>query len=86
METAVVSARVPIALAEKVEELAEQLGRPQEWILKEALIAWVAREEERNRLTLEGLAHVDAKRVFDHEAVQAWADGLGTSMPRPLPR
>ena len=77
METAVVSARVPIALAEKVEELAEQLGRPQEWILKEALIAWAAREEERNRLTLEGLGDIDAGHVIEHHVVQAWAESLG---------
>jgi len=33
-------------------------------------------EEERSRLTLEALADVDAGRVIDHQAVQAWADSL----------
>jgi len=38
--------------------------------------------EERYRLTLEGLADVDAERVVDHQTVQAWADSL--SAPTPL--
>ena len=33
-------------------------------------------EEERRRLTLEALAEVDAGHVIDHQAIQAWADGL----------
>lgn len=34
--------------------------------------------ERRRRLTLEGLADVDAGRLIDDEAMQAWADSLGT--------
>ena len=37
-----------------------------------------AQEEERHRMTLEALDDVDAGRVIDHQAIQAWADGLGT--------
>jgi predicted transcriptional regulator len=44
------------------------------------------REEERHRLTLEAFADVDAGHVIDHQAVQAWADGLGTRKSRPPPR
>jgi len=56
------------------------------WIMKQALSAWVAQEEERDRLTQEALADVDAGRVIDHQAVQAWADSLDTDQPLPLPR
>jgi len=38
--------------------------------------AYVDREEERSRLTREALADVDAGRVIDHQAVQAWAADL----------
>jgi hypothetical protein len=37
-----------------------------------------ASTERRRRLTLEGLADVDAGRLIDDEAMQAWADRLGT--------
>jgi predicted transcriptional regulator len=55
------------------------------WIVKEELSAWVETEEERHRLTLEALADVDAGQVIDHQAVQAWAQSLGTKKPRPAP-
>ena len=42
--------------------------------LAEKVDVIAAREEERYRLTLEALADVDAGRVIDHRAVQAWAD------------
>lgn len=41
-------------------------------------------ESVRHRLTLEALKDVDEGHVIDHQAVQAWADGLGnatTSFP-----
>lgn len=75
-ETRVLTAHVPLPLAEKVDELAARLERPRAWIVKQALSAWIDQEEERRRLTLEGLADVDAGRVIDHQAIQDWADGL----------
>lgn len=75
-ETRVLTAHVPLPLAEKVDELAARLERPRAWIVKQALSAWIDREEERRHLTLEGLADVDAGRVIDHQAIQDWADGL----------
>lgn len=84
--TRVVTAHVPIPLAEKVEQMAERLDRSRGWIVKQALSAWVSLEEERDRMTREALADVDAGRVIDHQAVQAWADSLGTEQPLPPPR
>jgi len=42
--------------------------------------------ERRRRLTLEGLADVDAGHLIDDEAVQAWADSLGTQRELPIPQ
>lgn len=84
--TRVLTAHVPIALAEKVEQMAERLDRSRGWVVKQALSAWVSIEEERDRLTREALADIDAGRVIDHQAVQAWADSLSTDQPLPLPR
>jgi predicted transcriptional regulator len=85
-ETKVLTAHVPLSLAEKVDRLAVRLERSRGWIVKQALTAWIDQEEERSRLTCEALADVDAGRVIDHQAVQAWADSLGTAEPLPLPR
>jgi len=83
--TKVLTAHVPLPLAEKVDQMAARLERSRGWIVKQALTAWIDQEEERNRLTREALADVDAGRVIDHQAVQAWADSLDTSQPLPVP-
>jgi predicted transcriptional regulator len=85
-ETKVLTAHVPIPLAEKVDQMAARLERSRGWIMKQALSAWIAQEEERSRLTREALADVDAGRVIDHQAVQAWADSLSSDTPLPVPR
>ena len=86
MNTKVLTAHVPLALAEKVDQLAARQDRSRGWIVKQALSAWIDQEEERSRLTREALAEVDAGRVVAHQAVQAWADSLDTDQPLPLPR
>jgi predicted transcriptional regulator len=86
MDTKVITAHVPLPLAEKVDQLAARLERPRGWVVKQALSAWVDLEEERRRMTLEALADVDAGRVVDHQAVQSWAESLGTENPLPVPR
>jgi len=85
MTTKVITAHIPLLLAEKVDEFAERLERSRGWIMKQALSAWIDQEEERSRLTREGLADVDAGHVIDHQAVQAWADSLGSDSPLPIP-
>ena len=85
-ETKVLTAHVPIPLAEKIDQMAARLERSRGWIIKQALSAWIEQEEVRSRLTREALADVDAGRVIDHQAVQAWADSLGSDTPLPVPR
>ncbi|WP_410499519.1 CopG family ribbon-helix-helix protein [Chitinibacter sp. S2-10] len=85
-ETRVLTAHVPLPLADKVDQLASRLERSRGWIMKQALSAWVEQEEERNRLTREALAEVDAGLVIDHQSIQAWADSLDTDNPLPVPR
>lgn len=84
-DTKVLTAHVPLGLAEKVDSMAARLERSRGWVMKQALAAWVDLEEERHRMTLEALADVDAGRVIDHQAIQAWADSLGTDTPLPPP-
>ncbi|MCK9469197.1 MAG: ribbon-helix-helix domain-containing protein [Porticoccaceae bacterium] len=85
-DSRVMTAHLPVAMADKVEQLAQRLERSKGWIVKQALADWIAREEERDRLTREALADVDAGQVIDHQAVQAWADSLDSDQPLPAPR
>lgn len=85
METKVVTAHVPLELAERVDEYAARLERSRGWIVKQALAAWIDREEEKLRLTLEGLADVDAGRMIDDDKVRQWIESLDTDNPLPMP-
>ncbi|WP_155601779.1 CopG family ribbon-helix-helix protein [Aeromonas salmonicida] len=84
--TKVLTAHVPLPMANKVDQMAARLERSRGWIMKQALSAWIAQEEERDRLTQEALADVNAGRVIEHQAVQAWADSLSTDQPLSVPR
>lgn len=85
-KTRVLTAHVPQPMADKVDQMAARLERSRGWIMKQALSAWIAHEEDRDRLTQEALADVDAGRVIDHQAVQAWADSLSTDQQLSVPR
>jgi predicted transcriptional regulator len=85
-ETRVITAHIPLQLADKVDQIAARLERSRGWIMKQALSAWIELEEERGRLTREALTDVDAGRVIDHQAIQAWADSLDSDAPLPVPR
>lgn len=84
-ETKVLTTHVPLELAEKVEAMAARIDRSRGWVVKQALAAWVDQEEERHRMTLEAMVEVEAGRVIDHRAVQAWADSLTSRKPLPPP-
>lgn len=83
--TRVLTAHVPLPLAEKVDQMADRLERSRGWIIKQALSAWLDQEEERERLTREALMDVEQGHVFQHQAVQDWADSLGTDETLPVP-
>lgn len=84
--TKVLTAHIPLPLAERVDQVAGRLERSRGWIMKQALSAWLEQEEERERLTREALADVDAGQVIDHQAVLAWGESLGNDQPLPVPR
>jgi predicted transcriptional regulator len=86
MQTRVVTAHIPIDLAEKVDALAEKLERPRGWVVKKALAAWVDEQELQDRLTREALEEARQGLGIDHVDVVAWADSLGSPAPLPMPK
>lgn len=85
METKVLTAHVPLELADRVDEYAKQMDRSRGWIVKQALADWVHWEDEKDRMTREAMADVDAGRFIEDEDMVAWAESLGTDHPLPLP-
>jgi predicted transcriptional regulator len=85
VEMRTLTAQVPVELAQQVDALSDMLERPKQWIIKKALVQFLAREAEKRRLIQEGLDDVTAGRTISMEQARAWADSLGTDNELPLP-
>lgn len=80
------TARIPLALAEKVDQMAKRRKCSPDLIVNQALSSWLALEEERDRLTREALGGVEAGHYLPHSAIQAWANSLSSDEPLPFPK
>jgi predicted transcriptional regulator len=63
----VVTASLPADLVSRMDEVAERVDRSKSWIVREAVIQWLAEEQRRYELTLEALRDVDEGRTISHE-------------------
>lgn len=79
IEKQIMTIQFPRPIVERVDEIAVRLDRSRNWIVKQAVSEWLAREEEKDRLTREALADVDAGAVVDHSEIMAWVAGLDES-------
>lgn len=66
-----ITAKVPEALAARLDEIARRIDRSRSWIVRQALADWLDEEQRRYELTLQALDDVDAGRVIPHETVLA---------------
>jgi predicted transcriptional regulator len=85
MQTREFTAHIPLPLAQKIDESAARLERSPDWIMEQALAAWIDQEEERRRLLAEAFEDVRAGRLIDHDKVLAWAESLDTEGPLSIP-
>lgn len=84
--TRVITAHVPVGMAEKIDELAANYDRSRGWIVKQALAAIIEQEENRHQMILQGLSDVDTENVVQHADVLKWANSLNTETPLPVPQ
>lgn len=76
MPNKVLTAQVPAPLADEVERLAKRMERSPDWVVEQALGAFVEREERHHAMTLEGMADVDAGRLVSQVEMEAWIEGF----------
>lgn len=69
----VVTAKLPDDLVTRMDEVADRIDRSKSWIVREALVQWLAEEQRRYELTLEALRDVDEGRVIDQSELEKWA-------------
>lgn len=83
--TRVLTAHIPLDMADQIDQLAEKLERPKSWIVKQALSSWIDQEALRENLTREAMADVDTGNVIHHAVIQDWAMSLDSEHPLPAP-
>ncbi|AYQ86715.1 MULTISPECIES: CopG family ribbon-helix-helix protein [Burkholderia] len=81
-----VTAQLPVDLVERMDAMAARLDRSKQWIVRKAVVAYLARAERERAMIQEGLDDVDAARLVSMEAMERWADSLGTDHELPLPK
>ena len=65
----VVTAKLPDALVEHMDAVADRIGRSRSWVVRQAVAEWLTEEQRRYELTLEALQSVDAGRTIPHDEV-----------------
>ena len=70
----VVTAKLPDDLVLRMDEVADRIDRSKSWIVRQAVVEWLAQEQRRYELTLEALEDVDEGRTVPHEEVLAMVE------------
>lgn len=81
-----VTAQLPVNLVDRMDDMATRLDRSKQWIVRKAVVAYMARAERERQMIQEGLDDVDAGRLVSMESMERWADSLGTDNELPLPK
>jgi predicted transcriptional regulator len=66
----VITAKLSMDLAQRLDEVSERIDRTKSWVVQEALRQWLAEEQRRHDLTIEALNDVDEGRLISHENVK----------------
>jgi len=72
-----ITAQIPDQVAESLDHLAEQEGRSKSWLVREAILEYLAQQEEIQRLTMKGIESYRAGDVVDHDEVSGELDQWG---------
>ena len=74
----VVTALFPEEIADSLNRLAAREGRSKARLIREAVIDYLAKQQELDRLTVEGLEAMRADDVVEHEEIAAELDRWGS--------
>jgi len=83
--TTTVSVRVPAALKNRLDKLAEATARSRSWLAARALQVYVENQEWQIAAIREGKKDVQAGRVISHEKTARWLRTWGKKRELPPP-
>ncbi|MEM7349828.1 MAG: CopG family ribbon-helix-helix protein [Acidobacteriota bacterium] len=85
-QTTQMTIEVPVAVEERLEEVARTSSRSKRSLVQAALISFLDLYDWQIEAIRTGIADADAGRVVDHDDVAAWLDSWGTANELPAPR
>ncbi len=85
-QTTQLTIEVPVAVEERLEEVARASSRSKRSLIQGALMAFLDLYDWQVEAIRQGLTDADAGRVIGHEAVATWLESWGTENELPTPR
>jgi predicted transcriptional regulator len=73
-----VTAQLPDQLAEGLDALAAAEGRSKAWLIRQAVVDFLAKQEDLERLTLEGMEAARAGDLVEHAEIVAELEQWGS--------
>jgi predicted transcriptional regulator len=70
----VITAKLPEDLVSRMDEVSERIDRSKSWIVRQAVMEWLAEEQRRFELTQEALKDADEGRTIPNEEVLAMVE------------
>jgi predicted transcriptional regulator len=70
----VITAKLPEDLVSRMDEVSERIDRSKSWIVRQAVMEWLAEEQRRFELTQEALKDADEGRTIPHDEVLAMVE------------
>lgn len=85
-DTTLISIRVPVKTAERLEALAEALKRSKSFLGAEAIEEYLTVQEWQIQAIQRGVKSADKDRLVDHNDVAAWVNSWGQPKEKRQPQ
>lgn len=69
-EGRVVTANLPDEVVSRLDDIAARIDRSKSWIVREAVVEWLAEEQRRHEFTLEAMRSMDEGQSFTQDEVE----------------
>jgi predicted transcriptional regulator len=70
----VITANLSETLIARLDKVAERSKRDRSWIIRQALLEWLAEDQRRHELTVEAMKSMDEGQMLTQVQIEQWAE------------
>jgi len=70
----VITANLSETLIGRLDKVAERSKRDRSWIIRQALLEWLAEDQRRHELTVEAMKSMDEGQMLTQVQIEQWAE------------